>query len=63
MCGQRFALKLIVLVEYLQIFGQLHKLTKILFARDGPYMVMMPYHTANKGILFRVTRAVLADLG
>src|ERR1044072_398436 len=34
--------------------GQVHKITKILFGRDGSYMVMVPYHSANKGILFKL---------
>ncbi len=34
--------------------GQLRKITKVLFGRDGSYMVMVPYHSADKGILFKM---------
>ena len=33
--------------------GQLRKITKLLFGRDGSYMVMVPYHSADKGLLFK----------
>lgn len=33
--------------------GQLRKITKLMFGRDGSYMVMMPYHSSNRGILFK----------
>src|SRR5437762_8253508 len=34
--------------------GCYRKITKLLFASDGSYMVMVPYHLANKGLLFKM---------
>jgi hypothetical protein len=34
--------------------GVVRKITKILFARDGSYMVAVPYHNSNKGVLFKI---------
>lgn len=33
--------------------GQLRKITKVIFGRDGSYMVAVPYHSAKKGVLFK----------
>jgi hypothetical protein len=34
--------------------GVLRKITKLLFASDGSYMVMVPYHSSSNGVLFKL---------
>jgi hypothetical protein len=35
--------------------GRIYEITKLVFGRDGSYMVMVPYHSANKGFLFKMS--------
>ena len=35
--------------------GKLHKICKIWFGSDGSYYVAVPYHPANKAVLFKQT--------
>lgn len=34
--------------------GVVRKITKIVFGRDGSYMVTVPYHNSSKGVLFKL---------